>query len=445
MCDTMVATSDVTDDGITIFAKNSDREPNEAHFLQIIPAADHAPGESVRCTYLEIPQTAHTFRILVAKPFWIWGAEMGANEHGLTIGNEAVFTRIPYQKDGGLTGMDLLRLALERARTAYEGVQVITQLLEQYGQGGNCGFTHGFYYHNSFILADPRDAWVLETAGKHWAAEQVKGVRTISNGLTIESRWDMASADLINYAVERGWCKRREDFSFRGCYSDFLFTTFSDCASRQCRTTDILNARAKNISLETVMRTLRDHGVLERAPAQGLAGACVCMHAGFGPVRANQTTGSMVSYLDADNPLHFVTGTAAPCTSIFKPVWLDAGLPDIGPEPNDTYDERTLFWRHERLHRATLLDYPARIEMYRHERDALEATFVEDAFVRHGAPADQRLAYSEQCFQQALQAEHSWTERVINALPVSENGLLYHTAWRRFNQQAKVIDRFSRA
>ena len=115
------------------------------------------PGSTVKCTYREIPQVEHTYEVLLAKPFWMWGAEMGANEHGVTIGNEAVFTKVPYDKEPGLIGMDFLRLALERSKTAREALTVITQLLEQYGQGGNCGFQHLLYYHNSFLIADPRD------------------------------------------------------------------------------------------------------------------------------------------------------------------------------------------------------------------------------------------------------------------------------------------------
>jgi secernin len=135
LCDTVVATAEVTADGVTVFGKNSDREPNEAHHLLRIPASDHSSGSRVQCTYIDIPQVSHTNAVLLAKPFWIWGAEMGANERGVVIGNEAVFTRVPYEKGKGLIGMDFLRLSLERASTAREAVFIITELLDEYGRG----------------------------------------------------------------------------------------------------------------------------------------------------------------------------------------------------------------------------------------------------------------------------------------------------------------------
>ena len=118
MCDTIVALRNSTADGSVLFAKNSDRDPNEAHEVILIQRQKHSAGSSVKCTYIEIPQVEETYKVLLCKPFWIWGAEMGSNEFGVTIGNEAVFTRIPYGKTPGLIGMDFLRLALERAKTA---------------------------------------------------------------------------------------------------------------------------------------------------------------------------------------------------------------------------------------------------------------------------------------------------------------------------------------
>ena len=115
MCDTFVVLPPFTRDGSVIFGKNSDREPNEAQALEFHPAQEYPAGQTVRCTYLEIPQVRETHAVLLCRPFWMWGAEMGANEKGVVIGNEAVFTKMPIDRKGGLTGMDLLRLALEKS------------------------------------------------------------------------------------------------------------------------------------------------------------------------------------------------------------------------------------------------------------------------------------------------------------------------------------------
>ena len=436
MCDTVVALGNVTADGVTLFGKNSDREPNEAQEIVRFPAADHAPGNTVTCTYLDIPQVEHTYTVLLAKPFWIWGAEMGANEHGVTIGNEAVFTKVPHDEQPGLIGMDFLRLALERSRTAREALAVITQLLERYGQSGNCGFQHPLYYHNSFIIADPHDAWVLETASREWAAVQVKGIYTISNGITIGRAWDEASTDLVRYAIDHKWCKSRDDFNFARCYSDSVYTRFSYSHDRQCRTTDLLTAQKGRLTPEAIMRVLRDHGPrADRrwSPASGLNTVTVCWHAGFGPIRASQSVGSMVSHLAPDKQTHFVTGTSAPCISTFKPVWLDTDLPDLGPSPIGTYDAATFFWRHEVLHRATLRDYATRFAVYQNERDELERRYIPGAFT-----CTDRSAYAAQCFSEAEQAMRRWIACVQPADILTHQPLLYSMAWRKFNRQANM-------
>jgi dipeptidase len=108
MCDTIVALGSATEEGFTLFGKNSDREPDEAQNILIFPRKKYKPNDTVQCAYLTIPQVSETARVLLCQPFWMFGAEMGANEHGVVIGNEAIFTREKPNKIG-LTGMDLIR------------------------------------------------------------------------------------------------------------------------------------------------------------------------------------------------------------------------------------------------------------------------------------------------------------------------------------------------
>ena len=98
MCDTMVAVQNQTADGAVWFAKNSDREPGEAQIVEHLPRINHQGAKTLQCTYLEIPQTEQTNEVLLSRPFWMWGAEIGSNEHGVTIGNEAVWTKLPIEK-----------------------------------------------------------------------------------------------------------------------------------------------------------------------------------------------------------------------------------------------------------------------------------------------------------------------------------------------------------
>ena len=108
MCDTFVVV-----DRIGFCLRRTPTATERSPVSGLASRSEHPPGASL-LLHLDsnpqvLPQTPSS-----QPPLWIWGAEMGANEHGVVIGNEAVFTRSPYAKTG-LTGMDLLRLALERA------------------------------------------------------------------------------------------------------------------------------------------------------------------------------------------------------------------------------------------------------------------------------------------------------------------------------------------
>jgi secernin len=451
MCDTFVALADASADGSVIFAKNSDREPNEAHEVVYVPGAEHAPGAEVTCTYIRIPQVARTNAVLLGRPYWIWGAEMGANAQGVVIGNEAVFTRVPYAKEPGLIGMDLLRLGLERADSADAAVTVMTDLLVAHGQGGNCGHTHDFRYHNSFLVADPTAAWVLETAGREWAARRVEGSASISNAITIGGQFDRSSPGLVAHAVAEKWCAGPEDFDFAAHYSDRIYTRFSDARVRQCRTSDALAAARGRMDVSGAWGLLADHG--ERSdgrtdwspadhPVGGLLGQTVCAHAGYGPVRVSQTTGSWVSELPAAAvpATHWVTGTAAPCLSVRVPVWFDAvdaaGLPDRGPAPGGAHTRGSLWWDHEDVHRTILRDYARLRRLIEADRQEVQARIDEWAAAAVTGSSADRVECTRSAFAAVTDAYGRWRQIVGEAAPTRAGRSPYARAWRGFDKAA---------
>jgi dipeptidase len=283
-------------------------------------------------------------------------------------------------------------------------------------------------------MADASDAWVLETVDRQWAARQIKDVYSISNCLTIHSEFDMSSPGLIDLAIQKGLIKSKTHFDYAKDYSDFIFTVGSRGRGRRNTTICALEEQKGKVNIESMMNILRSHDSSEN-PQKGLF-ASVCSHAGFGPTRSSQSTASLVAYLDGTTPVIFATGTSAPCTGIFKPIWMDAGLPDLGAIPTAQYDPSSLYWTHERLHRATILNYPERIKTYESDRDALEKKFIEGALKLKGAPVKERSDFTAACFRQAAQAETEWLARVekISARPTFFQSL----GWNGFNQKAKM-------
>lgn len=308
-CDTFVVLNPFTENGSVIFGKNSDRPKEEVQDIVFYPAAEYPTGTLLQCTYIEIEQASSTNAVVLSKPNWMWGAEMGANEHGVCIGNEAVSTKLESDEDmkGKLLGMDLLRLGLERGNTAKEALIVITGLLEQYGQGGPCSNTvEKLTYHNSFIICDSQEAYVLETAKDLWAAEKVtEGYRNISNCLSVGTNIDMMSNGLKNKVQELGLWDGQGDFHFAN-----IFSGLSENGCRRfengSQLLNTLTGSGDKFNAQSMFRILRDED------------SGICMRDG-----AFISTSSMVSVLNPSSSkrpnVHWLTGTPDPVLSVFKP------------------------------------------------------------------------------------------------------------------------------
>jgi secernin len=381
MCDTVVSVAN----GEVLFAKNSDRDANEAQLLEWHPARDLA-SDNLRCTWRSIPQVEHTAAIVISRPYWMWGAEMGANEHGVVIGNEAVFTKALLDPDG-LLGMDLLRLGLERSTSAEEAVQVIRSLCARYGQGGRMGYDDAdFSYSSSFLVADRSGAFVLETAGRESVVEAItEGTRAISNQLTIAP--------------------------FADRYDDHWRAEIARSDTRRA-----CMERLAGPSARAMAEALRHHE--QDAPRyHPISGAMAepCMHAG-GLFANSQTVASWISRLTPDAIEHFATATSAPCLSAFKPIAIDTPV-DVG-QPTGLADMNSTWWRFEQLHRA-LIGNPQARRAWQRERDDWERrTF------------DQQWPSSADAFA-------AWHMLVASQSPVPSNDERPAIVRRHWQQRAK--------
>jgi secernin len=328
MCDTLCAPGS----GGMVFAKNSDRPLGE---MQLAVPFGRRPtaGCTLRTQYLSIGDTgAHA--ALLSCPTWLWGAEHGVNEFGVAIGNERVNTvhDAPPARPA-LIGMDLVRLGLERSRTASEALQIVIELLETHGQGGIADAVHDEAYDSSFLIADAENAFVLDTSGTAYAAAPFSGGTAISNRLTVGTQWTQASPEL-----DPGDDFNR--FADPGAPADSADT-------RRASGLAFLGAERalpSGLTPAAMVTHLRDHG---RGPwgAPGTPGtaqpppavdagdttsASVCMHL---PQRS-VTAASLVAVLPAEladgAPLRAFVALGSPCVSIYLPAFLRTAS---GPPP----------------------------------------------------------------------------------------------------------------
>jgi secernin len=314
VCDTLCVR---TSTGM-VFAKNSDRPPGESQVL--LAHLARSPGSALDTQYLRLPDPG-AYAFVGSHPSWLWGAEHGVNEHGVAIGNEKVWTiDDPHILPPALLGMDLVRLGLERGRTADDARDVITSVLGEHGQGGNGELGRDAPYFSSFLVVDARTGWVIETSARTWAARPVADGSSISNRISLSTDWTVASADVAPGADFDRW------------RSPTIPTALADhrlAATRACVAKRLLGSD-HNVIVD-VVAALRDHGdgpwgapgspagepisPVPDARANDFRGITVCMH-----VPEHQaTTASMVVDLRTDAPPRAWACLGNPCAGVYVP------------------------------------------------------------------------------------------------------------------------------
>lgn len=391
-CDTWVALPDATKSGVMLLAKNSDRTVFDCQPLLLHPRRSWPRGAEIDLGRTRLAQAPETFATLGSSPYWCWGYEEGINEFGVAIGNEGIFTRARAEDvaassrgegpELGPTGMDLIRLALERSRTARQAVQTIGDLLDQYGQSGSgmpmAGIEQGSY-DNSFLVADSREAWVLETCGRSWVARrQVKGITSISNVPSIQTEWDLASEGLIEDAVARGWWPADESdaFDFSAASSDPspLYAAAAERArTRAGCSAGLLTQKQGSVDPRWMMRIARDRSSSPSLDLDVTASSCIAVLPEgedalpvFWWCAGVPSNGCYVPFFVQSAQLPKTLSTAG---SVGRAITAPSHV------AQDSFSSDSYWWRFRELSDLVRLEYAERNQLVRRAFDPLELEF----------------------------------------------------------------------
>lgn len=232
-CTSLIATRGATTDGSTMITYAADSH-NLFGELYRQPAEDHKPGDMRKIyewdtnKYLgEIPEVEHTYSTIG-----------NMNEHALTIAESTWGGRPELEGSGLVDYGSLIYITLQRAKTAREAIDVMTDLVNRYGYASS---------GESFSIADPDEVWIMEMIGKGkdapgavWVARRVpdgyiSGHANHSRIHTfpLDDSSTLYSPDVIDFARSKGYFDGAdEDFDFSRAYAEYDFGALRGCDAR---------------------------------------------------------------------------------------------------------------------------------------------------------------------------------------------------------------------
>ena len=382
-CDTLIATPGDTASGNTIFAKNSDRPPTETQPLVKHDRKTHSPNTINTLEFISVPETEVSYKHVGSRPYWCWGYEHGFNEHQVVIGNEALQSKLRPDKPT-LTGMDLVRLGLERGSNAREALDAITSVVERFGQGK---FEHPdghSTYDNGFIVADPNEAYVLETAGHEWAARKVQKSQGISNTYSISNNWDLISENALRLANKSACDNGNDRLDFRDFFKED--TKFSYSADqRELRSCSLLDYHSGKINIAKMISILSDHSGQEFESKNKIeaieSGYGICMHSDS-VSKGSNTAASLIAELCSNEtrlPIYW-TSMYSPCTGIFFPTFIEGMFNKSLSFGDKKSSQDSAWWIFYYLNQSLKTDDNETIVQLREKFDILQCEFFSTAY-----------------------------------------------------------------
>ncbi len=265
-CTTILVGKKLTADGSVILGHNEDMGLAATGRLWSQRARSYKENVSVDVPYINLPQPHRTHA------YWASGNPKGSaglgtstqhlpydsvlvgmNQWGVTMACNWAHSKEEAAPKKGIRRYAIRQLILERCKTAREAVELIGNLIDEYGQADWGGLIYN--------VADSNEAWVVETTTHHWAARRVPddAIYAVANQFTIGDDFDLASQDLAQFAETRGWYDPRHGkLSFRNAYGLPEKMNQPYDTDREARIYELLDGKQGLIEPEDIFVVLRD-------------------------------------------------------------------------------------------------------------------------------------------------------------------------------------------
>ncbi|MEM3788898.1 MAG: C69 family dipeptidase [Candidatus Bathyarchaeia archaeon] len=428
-CTTVIFGKNTTADGSVIMAHTEDLGDDDCMHLIYHPRQTHAEGEVIQFANAIVPQVPITYAYTADE---IYDAEQafgvkaapftnGINEFGVTLSSNIFFSKEETLPPGqGLYYGDIGQLVMERCKTAREAVDLIAWCVETFGFAG---FSAPWPYL-TFLVSDPNEGWIVEVTPRHWVAKRCPddGAIFYANELQIETEWDLACDDLIDYAIARGWYdpSSGEPFNFKQAYGDRLGEYWNTV--RESRLRELFEPKLGSITVQDVMKVYRDHldgtedyHVPHTAPwpiytiCAPWTHACEIYH--------------LRSYMPPAIGCVMWIAPSSPCCSVFTPIYAgNRGDPPIEWRTgNNKFNSKSAWWVIEQIQRVvagyenTLENWEALYPRVRATWDLMERIeFIQTAHLEKTAMKLWRLGHTKQALE--LLTKYTYNRLHINYL-----------------------------